>query len=249
MISIPEISRSEVARKLSEIISRKYGDNIYLVALYGSVARGEEGEYSDIDLYVVTQNISKRRYFAYRNIPITIEYYRKDDIQRILYEVSSTWPSEVYHFLHPKVLYERGEVVREFREIVKQIPDEKFKEAASIALIEIYENICKTLNAIQRGNLGRCIEAIWNIAWHSDNFIGLVNKTYFEKPGFRALDEIERLNKKPRRYAYLMKILWTSRDFNTIKRVINELWNSILEFSRKEEIIFRNYAKLDEDLL
>ncbi|MGA1792387.1 MAG: nucleotidyltransferase domain-containing protein [Thermoplasmatota archaeon] len=52
---VSEISRLELAKAFSKEAKKRYGARIDEIILYGSVARGEDGKDSDIDLLVITR--------------------------------------------------------------------------------------------------------------------------------------------------------------------------------------------------
>lgn len=172
----------EMAKAISKMILQKYGDEILLVGVYGSVARREDRDYSDIDMYVVTKNLTSQKYFAYKGVPFTIHFKTEKQVVETIKNVTSTWPAEVHQFLSPKILYDSRKLPDEWKRIVKSIPKEDFRKAASTALIELYENVEKVRNACGQRNLSRCIEAVWNVVWHTDMFVALANGTYYKKP-------------------------------------------------------------------
>lgn len=241
-----ESERLRLAKAISKMISQKYGDEILLVGVYGSVAKGEDMDYSDIDMYVVTKNLTTQKYLAYKGVPITIHFKTEKEVSEAIRNVTSIWPAEAHQFLSPKILYGSRKLLNRWQKMVKEIPEGDFRKAASTALIEIYENVGKVKNACKQKNLGRCLEAVWNVVWHADMFVALVNKTYYRKPGFRGLEEVTKFKKIPASYGKLMKTLWESRDFDELNRASTELWESCLELARKEGIKFENYASLEE---
>jgi kanamycin nucleotidyltransferase len=236
----------KIAEIISEMILQKYGDEILLVGVYGSVATGEDTDYSDIDMYVVTKNLTSQKYFAYKGVPVTIHYKTEKEVLEAIRNVTSTWPAEVHQFLAPKILYGSKRLLNKWKRVAKRIPEEDFRKAASTALIEIYENVGKVRNACMQRNLGRCIEAVWNVVWHADMFVALVNKTYYKKPGFRGLEEAMNLQKIPTNYDKLMKTLWESRAFKELNKASTELWENCLELAREEGIRFENYTSIRE---
>lgn len=238
--------RFKIAKAISEMIVQKYADEILLVAVYGSVARKEDTAYSDIDMYIVTRNLTFQRYFAYNEVPVTVHFKTKREVSEAVGKVTSTWPAEVHQFLFPKILYGSKKLPNEWKKIVEKIPEKDFREAASVSLIEIFENVGKTRNACKQKNLGRCIEAVWNVVWHADMFVALVNRTYYKKPGFRGLEEVTKFKKIPANYCKLMKTLWKSRNFSELNMASTELWESCLELAKKEGIRFENYTSLEE---
>ena len=60
------------ARTFSGILLEKLGDDLVSVVLFGSVARGDEGRESDVDVLVIARNLPKSQ-FARADIAITAE--------------------------------------------------------------------------------------------------------------------------------------------------------------------------------
>jgi kanamycin nucleotidyltransferase len=241
-----ESERLKLAKAISKMILQKYGNEILFVGVYGSVARGEDADYSDIDMYVVTKSLTSQRYFAYKGVPVTIHFKTVKEVLETIRNVTSTWPAEVHQFLEPKILYGSKKLPMEWKQIAKKIPAEDFYKAASTALIEIYENVGKVKNACKQKNLGRCIEAVWNVVWHADMFVALLNKTYYGKPGFRGLEEATSFKKTPTNYSKLMKTLWESRNFGELEKASMELLESCLKLANEEGVKFENYDSIEE---
>src|SRR4051795_6407445 len=66
--------RLQIAREVADRILEKYGDQVTAIAVYGSVSKGEDAAYSDIDMWVATstsRSIEDVRFFVYKGIPIS----------------------------------------------------------------------------------------------------------------------------------------------------------------------------------
>lgn len=85
------MDRREIARRFSEDIVAKYPDSVKSIILYGSVARGEDREESDIDLIVLTKgdpskmegdlsDLSVGYSLKYGELPMAFAY-REDDFR------------------------------------------------------------------------------------------------------------------------------------------------------------------------
>jgi uncharacterized protein len=68
------IGRIEIARRFSREIRSRLGDRVEDVILYGSVARGDDGEESDIDILVVSRSDEKDLQFIASDIAYDIAY-------------------------------------------------------------------------------------------------------------------------------------------------------------------------------
>lgn len=62
----------ELARDFAKLLASTLRDDLKSIVLYGSVARGEAGANSDIDLFVVAENLPERRH-ARNEISMQVE--------------------------------------------------------------------------------------------------------------------------------------------------------------------------------
>ena len=82
------MDRKEIARKFAEDVVAKYPDSVKSILLYGSVARGEDKEESDIDLLVLTKNnadldfplaeLTTKYVLKYGEVPMALAYDYED---------------------------------------------------------------------------------------------------------------------------------------------------------------------------
>jgi predicted nucleotidyltransferase len=89
---VSEISRLKLARAFSKEAKKRYGDRIEEIILYGSVARGEDGNDSDIDLLVVASGNEDALQMELADIAYEIGYdetemiavhvYSRDEVRR-----------------------------------------------------------------------------------------------------------------------------------------------------------------------
>jgi len=62
-----------------EKVKEHQGDNLSKIILFGSVARGEADEYSDIDVLVILKNRNSKERFEISDISVDVERYMKYD--------------------------------------------------------------------------------------------------------------------------------------------------------------------------
>lgn len=124
---------------MDEIIEMTYAEvaggyrknkNVLGVVLFGSVARGLNDQYSDIDLYVILKNRSNisRKSFVKNSIKVEILFDSFVDVMQYLKEEEKNLHRNVSQmFAHAKILYEDGNIISEIieysRKIIKQRTD------------------------------------------------------------------------------------------------------------------------------
>lgn len=90
------VNRALVLKKLKAGLEGLYGPRLARVVLFGSQARGEVGEHSDIDVLVVLRGSFERRLERARVLPLIVELSLESDT------VVST-------LLVPETRFERGQ--------------------------------------------------------------------------------------------------------------------------------------------
>ncbi|MFQ6063247.1 MAG: nucleotidyltransferase domain-containing protein [Methanosarcinales archaeon] len=50
------MDKKEIAKQFAKEVSKKFRDHIISIILFGSVAKGEDNKYSDIDILVLSKN-------------------------------------------------------------------------------------------------------------------------------------------------------------------------------------------------
>ena len=84
-----------MAREVADRILEKHGDQVTAIAVYGSVAKGEDAAYSDIDMWVATstiQPVEDGRFFVYKGIPISVNWDTEQGRISAAARVTPFWP-------------------------------------------------------------------------------------------------------------------------------------------------------------
>lgn len=115
--------------KVLERLKKSLGENLVSLLLYGSVARGEDTEYSDYDFYVIARNLPERpiqRSVFLREALFGVELERR-------YSIRGKRPEEMKDILplfldlatDGIILYDRGGVAKKFLEKVLRKTEER----------------------------------------------------------------------------------------------------------------------------
>ena len=89
---VPEHLHQIIKHLVDELV-RYFGEDLYSVILYGSIARGDWRNDSDIDILIIADNLPRSRLDRQR-IFIEIEQYLEDEVKRL-------WDSGYYHDFSP----------------------------------------------------------------------------------------------------------------------------------------------------
>jgi len=108
-------------KNLNKIIERYSKDhNIEGVMLFGSLVRGKIDKYSDIDIYVLTNKLSKysRQSFYIAKYPVDILIDSIDEVSGYLKnERFSIWKNVSHMIAHGKIIFDRNGLLQKFKKI------------------------------------------------------------------------------------------------------------------------------------
>src|SRR5438105_4774434 len=125
----------EIARR---IVARE-GENVLAVAIYGSVAKGEDGPHSDLELWVATEAEVQpdEVVFVYRGVLVDVSYTTGKRMLEYVREVESDWAIRADPQRSYQLLFERGDFPRQLAAaVVEPLPDAAFREALRQAMCQ-----------------------------------------------------------------------------------------------------------------
>lgn len=84
--------RVNLANKLTDLLRRKFGDNILLGGIYGSTVENVDTEYSDLELFFIVKNDPRAQSFsfAYEGMPVGVPVQKLVDVERDINEIDLT---------------------------------------------------------------------------------------------------------------------------------------------------------------
>lgn len=179
--------RLELANELTQLILVRYGGEVLGVAVYGSVARGEDTEYSDLEMKVVTTNAvpeSDVEYVHSSGAKVEINYEPEDIYLANAATLGEQWWNTAGHYLSQLITFQRdGSDVFALAAATARSAmqnDDQFKaHMAQFIVDNLYELMSKI-----RGAWARRDEE--NLRWHGHKFVysvccylSLANRVYF----------------------------------------------------------------------
>lgn len=183
--------RLALARDLTQRILAKYGEEVLGVAAYGSVARNEDTEYSDLEMKVVTTNAvaeSDVEYVHNSGAKVEIDYEPIDTYLAIAGTVGDHWWHTAGQYLSQLIIYQRDDTdvfARAAATAKALLHDEAqfTRRMAQLMVDDLYELTGKMRGAWQRRDEQ-------NLRWWAHEFIydaccylALANRVYFTTSG------------------------------------------------------------------
>lgn len=252
----------EVSEILKEEVIKNHPE-ISIIAIYGSAARGQQTDFSDLDMYAVLDNEENAFEIHFTLNNQTVEFWcipwewvekivsAKEDANPILFPIRTSI------FLNNKVIFARSEEDEIRFKNLKKLADIGKKRQIQIAS----NNFDKLFSFIERVNYANEIDdlltarwAVWEFIDNTVCILALINYKLLIKNWGSNLHEIFEFDILPDFYKEDILVLATSNDFKEIistgRRIIREV-RKILHSKREEiSLDYEEHMKyLDEEYI
>jgi hypothetical protein len=179
--------RVELARELTGALLRRHGtDAIVAVGVHGSVARGDDGEESDLDLAVITARPEVEvpdRFLRHRGVVVGLGAVAADAYLEEAGHIGPAWPLAADQYVNHLVLHDPGEFFHRLRHVheaaVEQSPPEAFRAAAGYDLVQLLSWEAKAREAELAGDLAVASLAVREAAVLAALVVGLHTRTAY----------------------------------------------------------------------
>jgi kanamycin nucleotidyltransferase len=142
--------RWALAEEIAHEILAHYGSQVLAVGVYGSLARGDDGPYSDIEMHCVVRGENIDRCFEWSTGPwkAEVDVYSPDIVLEDAAFVDGDWSITHGAFVNVRPIYDPGSFFDQLRNITLSQPETVFKERSQEVIVgEIYELVGKIRNA------------------------------------------------------------------------------------------------------
>lgn len=238
----------EIAEILKEEVIKNHPE-ISIIAIYGSAARGQQTEHSDLDMYAIVDNEDNKFEINFALDDQTVEFWciswewaekiasAKEDAAPILYPIRTSI------LLNNKVIYARSEEDKiRFSKLadLANIGEKRQIQIASNHFNKLFSLIERLEYAKERKDLVTARWAIWDFIDGTVCILGLLNDKKFMKNWGSNLHEVFKLEILPEFYEEDITILAKSNDFEELiakgRRILRHL--RITLNSKREELSF-----------
>jgi len=224
----------DVADVLVQHAVRKHGDEIGIIAYYGSHATGTATDRSDLDLFYTPDDIASTM-DLYASFVLDGRPYEFWPIswQRLgrMASAEEYWAVSAGLIASAKVLYHRSEGdLERFEALRSKVGDlqtpERRPEMVGRALAS-YPSVLNSLGKlrleVRSSHLPGVRWAGWEVVTSSVECLALVNQTYFNKGWGSNHEEVLRLRERPEGLEGLIEAITTSDDVGSVLAASEEL--------------------------
>jgi kanamycin nucleotidyltransferase len=233
--------RLELAREIAGRFQAHYGESVLALGVYGSLARGTDGPYSDIELLCVLrgEGIEQNHEWSAGAWKAEVNVRSQDVALREAAELDVDWPITHGAFTHVLPLRDPEAFFPRLRDAALAHSDDEFRQVMCDVIVgEVYERVGKARNARAEGNAA-CLPALaLDLAKMGACLIGLAQRHVYATSA-RMFSESLALPGAPAGYAELCRLVMSGELADAARNVdvIEAFWAGVEQWAQERSLV------------
>ncbi|MFC4812449.1 ANT(4')-I family aminoglycoside nucleotidyltransferase [Paenibacillus sp. GCM10023250] len=236
-LAITRNERLQICRELASRLHEVYGDQLLAVGVYGSVSRGTDSPFSDIEMFGVLHDSGEDVDLSYEwsagPWKAEVDVRSASVLLASAARVEGRWPLTHGPFFSPLSLYDPHGFFPRLREAAQSPRQEAFKRAIEEVLVgEMYEYAGKLRNAHHIGSHAYLPYLAMEFAHYGAMLIGLHHRRLFTT-GALVLSEALELPERPEGFDRVARLAM-SGELNDPAAVVNAceaFWDGLVQWA------------------
>jgi len=218
------MSLLQMAEKIVGYVVEELGDHVKLILVYGSLARGEDTEFSDLDMVVITDGAPYHRSFILQERPFEIWSMTLEECEKIITTPSTSWGVATALFFQNRVLYGDQSILDPLKQLYDSLDMQPFIQSCADTLVYFAEILGKVRSAAKDRDLIYARWASFDLANTVAGMVAMINKKYYLNQWGKHLPEILQCKMLPKGFKRCYQTLWLSSDFEELISTIRHLY-------------------------
>jgi kanamycin nucleotidyltransferase len=240
--------RLEVAREITARIQHHYGDNVLAVGIYGSLARGTDGPYSDIEMHCVLRGngVDECYEWSAGAWKAEVDVYSEDVALQWASEVDGDWSLTHGAWIEVLVMCDPTGFFCRLRDVALSQPDHVFQQVIRDVIVgELYERIGKVRNAQAAGHDACLPYLAVELVKFGACLLGLANRHLYTT-STRMFEESLALDGRPGGYDVLCRMVMAGElaDPARIADACDAFWSGIERWAEERNIRIRENLEM-----
>lgn len=208
--------RMKLARTIADQIVSRYGKEIIGIALYGSVAKNEDAEYSDIEFWIATTDkLPSREVLSIcQGQSVELFYDRAENLIIDTGTVTPCWPLQADMRRSFIIMHEQENYFGRIRQAAMNLRETDFTDAIKERMLRTHELAGKLRNAWVNHDRHGILALSRDLVFSFALIIGLANRKYY-KSQRGMYQQSKEMPLKPKRYVELLDAAGGFENTNT----------------------------------
>ncbi len=231
--------RMTIAHEIAERVKERFHSEVLAIGLYGSLAREEDGPYSDIELFGVLRTDHYQQVYEWCTAAwkAEVDLYGKQTLLERAARVEGSWPLTHSALQTVLPLYDPEQFFAELRRITQAAPPPLFRDAIERQLVDnVFEVIGKIRNTQVFGTSSALPALVVKLAQAVAMVVGLANRQCYTT-GTQVLPEAMALPDLPDGFRELgqMILVGDLRDGQQLVAACERLWQGLNIWAERHE--------------
>jgi len=242
--------RIQLANRLSEMMLKKYGDEVLLGGIFGSTAKGTDTEHSDLEMFFVVRDGSKAENFdfAYKGMPITVAVEKVSQVEKSITEIELEWPLKMGRLFNLKTTCGNRNVLKRFRRLLDSVPQNKFYQCIARETPLCYEGLGRLKAVKIRGNTHETALFVAEILMEFNLLVAIFNREFINHDYLGGLNEAFKFKKLPKDYEKTARKLFNSSNLSLdeVIGLAEKLVHNFVDFMAENRIKLKEHTPLEK---
>lgn len=224
-----------MAHQIRDRWLERYAQAVRAIGVYGSLARGTDGPFSDIEMWAVMQDgvaISSQE-FVLGAFKVEIDVVERQAFFDMAKTIDDGWAIKAGTFVDVVPLSDSAHIFEAVKRMAMEIPDARVHEVMREFMVwEPYETMGKLRNTMGSG--AYVALGAMDLTWQTAKLIGLANRQYYTTRA-RTLAESLEMPSTPDGYQELVRAIVSGRleDTTMVLQRCEDLWLGLNDWFTK----------------
>ncbi|UCH32595.1 MAG: hypothetical protein JSV05_04250, partial [Candidatus Bathyarchaeota archaeon] len=245
--------RVSLARKITGLFLKKYGEDILLGGIYGSTAKGTDTEYSDLEMFFIVRNAStaKTVEFAFKGTPVHVEVRKVSKVERDITEVELDWPLEMGRLFNLKTTCGDKSILKKFQKLLDEVPNAIFYEFIATYTPLCYEGLGRLKSIKIRGNIHETGLLVAEVLIEFMLLTAIFNREFINHDYLGGLPESFQFKHLPKDYEKTARMLmnWNTLNLDGIITLADRFVQNFIRFLGTKGIIVNEHTPPEEAIM
>jgi len=242
--------RVETANKFTEMMVKKYRDDILLGGIFGSTARGTDTEHSDLEMFFVVRDESEAKSFdfAYKGMPVTVAVEKVSEVEKDITEIELEWPLKMGRLFNLKITCGDHTILKRFKSLLESVPQSKFNQCIAKETPLCHEGLGRLKAVKIRGDTHETGLFVFEILFEFTLLTAILNREFINHDYLGGLDEAFKFKKLPENFEENARKLlnWANMNIDEVISIAEEFVHNFVAFANKNGIELEEYDSLEK---
>ena len=242
------VERISLAKNVSDKFFENHGKDVILSGIYGSTARGEDVEWSDLDILFIVNNDNKieEKSFLYKGTVVGLRILKMEDLETVLTTPTVDWPFWMGTLQILKIIRGDREMVKGLIKKGLSVPSENFRALLEKILPSlVFESYGRILSCKARSDASILNVSIIEMILEMNKALCLLNRRWITHDYHSGIVDTLEFSKLPKRYKEIAPELWNCNDLDEAIVLSEKLVYDYKELLSIEGIQLKDHESLD----